>query len=164
MNWLSFVYPRSHSGWIGPIDQFDGADVGEQPAYRSSPFLPFGLHSIWKNRLAFLMPFRTSTMAWLDFCMFWLGFVYPRSHPGWIGPIGKIGVPGIIPKQAYRYSIILPLTWLQYEGIGLRFSVKSYQSDRVTWFLYELTEFCIPQVPFRLNWANWRIYRICFFS
>ncbi len=51
------------------------------------------------------------------------------------------------------------MTCLQYQGIGLRSSVKSYQSDRVTWFLYLLTEFCIPQVPFRLNWANWRICR-----
>jgi hypothetical protein len=31
-----------------------------------------------------------------------------------------------------------------------------YQSDRVTCFFYVLTEFCMPQVPFRLNWANWR--------
>ena len=47
-------------------------------------------------------------MAWLDFCMFWLGFVYPRSHPGWIGPIGEIGVPVFEWKPTYRYSILLP--------------------------------------------------------
>ena len=33
----------------------------------------------------------------------------------------------------------------------------SYQSDRVTCFLYVLTDVCILQVPYRLNWANWRI-------
>ena len=34
------------------------------------------------------------------------------------------------------------------------------QYDSVTWFLYVLTGFCIPQVPFRLNWANWRNWHI----
>jgi hypothetical protein len=50
---------------------------------------------------------RTSTMAWLDFCMFWLGFVYPRSHSGWIGPIGEFEGAAFIRKQDYRYSIPL---------------------------------------------------------
>ncbi len=35
----------------------------------------------------------------------------------------------------------------------------SYQYDSVTCFFYVLTGFCIPQVPFRLNWANWRNWR-----
>ncbi len=39
--------------------------------------------------------------------------------------------------------------------------MKSYQYDSVTWFLYVLTEFCMPQVPSRLNWANWRNWRPC---
>ena len=46
-------------------------------------------------------------MAWLGFCMFWLGFVYPRSHSGWIGPIG-VGAPVFAGKPAYRYSILFP--------------------------------------------------------
>ena len=54
--------------------------------------------------------------------------------------------------------ILFSLTCLQYEGIGSHSSVKSHQYDSVTCFLYVLTGFCIPQVPFRLNWANWRIW------
>jgi hypothetical protein len=48
--------------------------------------------------------------------------------------------------------------WVLYQGIGLRSSVKSYQYDSATWFLYVLSGFCMPQVTFRLNWANWRIW------
>jgi hypothetical protein len=53
------------------------------------------MHSILRNRLAFLMPFRTSRIGWLVYCMFWLGFVYHRSHSGWIGPIGEIGTASV---------------------------------------------------------------------
>ncbi len=97
-------------------------------------------------------------MSWLDFCMFWLGFVYPRSHSGWIGPIGEFAAAAFIRQPAYRYSIPLPPDLPSVLRHWLRSSVKSYQYDSVTCFLYVLTGFCIPQVPFRLNWANWRIW------
>ncbi len=97
--------------------------------------------------------------------MFWLIFVYPRSHSGWIGPIGEFNVSKSKEQQAYRYSLpSCPLTCLQYWGIGLRSSVKSYQSDSVTCFLYVLTDFCIPQVPFRLNWADCSNYSVYIYT
>ena len=75
MFWLSFVYPRSHSGWIGPIGEFAAADFTHKPAYRYSILISFDLNSIWGNRLAFLMLFHTSRIGWLAFCIFWLRFV-----------------------------------------------------------------------------------------
>ncbi len=63
--------------------------------------------SKWRRRLAFNMPFPSSTIAWIVFCMFWLGVVYPRSHPGWIGPIGEFAAAEFRQKPAYRYFIPL---------------------------------------------------------
>ncbi len=42
-------------------------------------------------------------------------------------------------------------------GMYSNIHALSYQSDSVTCFWYVLTGFGIPQVPSRLNWANWRI-------
>jgi Leucine-rich repeat (LRR) protein len=42
-----------------------------------------------------------------------------------------------------------PLTCLQYEGIGLHSSVKSYQYDSVTWFLYVL--YALGPIPAELG-------------
>ena len=75
MFWLSFVYPRSHPGWIGPIGEIGEAAFILQQAYRYSILSFPDLHSIWTKRVAFLMPVHTSRIGWLDFCMFWLGFV-----------------------------------------------------------------------------------------
>ena len=69
------------------------------------PFFPPDLHSIWRNRLVFFRPVRTSQIGWLVFCMFWLSFVYPRSHSGWIGPIGQFNASLFTSKPAYRYFI-----------------------------------------------------------
>jgi hypothetical protein len=157
MFWLGFVYPRSHSGWIGPIGPFTGAGFIPEQAYQYSIPLSPDVHSIWRKKLAFFMPFRNSRIGWLVCCMFWLCFVSPRSHPGWIGRIGEFTEAVFISKQAYRYSIPLPPDLPSVLRITLRSSVKSYQSDSVTCFLYVLTVFCIPQVTFRLNWVNWRI-------
>ncbi len=109
MFWLGFVYPRSHSGWIRPIGEIGEPAVVEQPTYRYSIPLPMTcIQYLGIGLLSSCMPFRTSTIAWLGFCMFWLGFVYPRSHPGWIGPIGGFTGAVFIRQQAYRYSIPLP--------------------------------------------------------
>ncbi len=89
MFWLNFVYPRSHSGWIGPIGQFKSFLFTHKQAHRYSIPLYPDSHSIWRNRLAFLRPVHTSRIGWLVFCMNWLSFVYPRYHSGWIGPIGQ---------------------------------------------------------------------------
>jgi hypothetical protein len=144
MFWLGFVYPRSHSGWIGRIGEFTGAEFILKPAYRYSIPLSPDVHSIWRQRLAFLMPFRTSTIAWLSFCVFWLGFVYPRSHSGWIGRIGEFEGAVFIRKPAYRYSILLPPDLSLILRHRLAFSSEIVQSDSVTCFLYILNDFCIP--------------------
>jgi hypothetical protein len=91
------------------------------------------------------MPFRTRTIAWLVFCMFWLGFVYPRSHSGWIGPIREFEGAAFKRKPAYRYSILLCPDLPIISRHRLAFPVKSYQYDSVTCFLYDLTGFCIPR-------------------
>ncbi len=132
MIWLSFVYPRSHSGWIGPIGEFAGAAFKRKPAYRYSILLSFDLNSIWRNRLAFLMPFRTSTMAWLDFCMFWLSRIgwLVFSMFDWV-----LCTAGLIPAELDRLvnlqhlnlldnkhpgtPSLSSLTCIQYEGKGL---------------------------------------------
>ena len=91
---LAFLMQRKHSAWNWNLRRFLRSTIAEsmqQPTYRYPPPLSPDLHSIWKNVLPCRMPFRTSRIAWLVFCMFWLGFVYPRSHSGWIGPIGEIG-------------------------------------------------------------------------
>ncbi len=156
MVWLGFVCPRSHPGYIGPIGEtILGAVFKKKPTYRCAPLpllsfncLLTGMYSYVDIYRRIFMPFRTSTIAWLDFCMFWLGFVYPRSHSGWIGRIGKFTKAWFIRKPAYRYSIplpsdlpsilrhrlaflskIVPVRW------SLRSSVKSYQYDSVTCFL-----------------------------
>jgi Leucine-rich repeat (LRR) protein len=293
MFWLSFVYPRSHSGWIGPIGEFRATVFIQKPAYRYSILSFPDLHSIWTKRVAFLMPVHTSRIGWLVFCMNWLSFVYPGPIPAELDQLANLQVlslennkltgnhpllplaciqyvgkgllsscpfipvglgdlvfvlidwvlytPGPIPAELGQLANLqqldlssnqltgnhhfFPLTCIQYERKGLlslcliapvrwrdlvfvcfdwvlyalgpipaelgrlvnlqnlnlswnkltgipslspwrAFNMKeeacypyarSYQSDRVTWFLYVLTEFCIPQVPFRLNWANWRI-------
>ena len=107
MFWLSFVYPRSHSSWIGPIGQFNVSSFRPKPAYRYSIPLSPDLHSIWRDRLVFHMLFRTSRIGWLVFCIIWLSFVYSRSHSGWIGPIGEFKGAESKGQQNYRYSIPL---------------------------------------------------------
>jgi hypothetical protein len=164
MFWLGFVYPRSHPRWIGPIGEFAVYRFIRKQAYRY--FIPFSsdLHSIWSTRLAFLMPFRTSRIGWHGFCMFWLSFIYPGPIPAELGQLAKL-------KNLNLRNNILTGNHPFFSWLAFNMNKKacfpyalSYQSDRVTWFLYELTEFCIPQVPFRLNWANWRIYRICIYT
>ncbi len=73
-----FVYLRSHPGLIGPIGEFDAPCVfpPDLCLYEGSDLLSICIYC-------------TSTIAWLGSCMFWLGFVSPRSHPGCIGPIGE---------------------------------------------------------------------------
>jgi hypothetical protein len=99
------------------------------------------------------MPYPSCRIGRLFFCMFWLIFIYPRSHSGWIGPIGEIEAAEFIRERAYRYFInmkeyaCIPDA-LSYSRIGDLFVVC------FDWFLYN-------QVTFRLNWANWRICRSC---
>ncbi len=84
-------------------------------------------------------------------CLLWLRFVSPRSHPARIGPIGECNVSEFIHEQAYRYStLFLPLDMCSSSRRWLAFYIP-YR------FLYVLTEFCIPQVPSLLNWANCRV-------
>ncbi len=156
MFWLSFVCPRSHSGWTGPIGQFYASSFIPKRAWWYS--IPPDLHSIWRNRLVFPMPFRTSTIAWLVFCMFWLGFLYPGPIPAAWGRLANLELMSLGDNQLTGTPSSLSPAWPA-------FNMKkkacfpyplSYQYDRVTWFLYVLTAFCIPQVPFRLNWADWR--------
>ncbi len=76
------------------------------------------------------------------------------------------------PFQSIRNMTALTLDSCGLEGISSSFfpwrrsfyfhvsCVLSYQSYNVTYFLFVFTVFCIPQVPFRLNWANWKIYGI----
>ncbi len=129
--WLCFVYPRPHPGWIGPIGESAGADFIWKPAYRYSIPLSLELHSAWRNRLALLMPFRISRIGVTCFLYFWLSFVYPRSNPSWIGPIGEFKEAGFILEHAYRYSCFF-FPWIVFSILGLFCSSLSF------WFYLEL--------------------------
>jgi hypothetical protein len=155
MIWLSYVYPRSHSGWIGPVSEFKEA-VFRQPAYRYSISLSPDLLSMWRNKLAFPMPFRTSDLFFV--CFDWLLYT-PGPIPAELVQLANL-------KELYLFLSYNKLTgnhpffppdvnsiWRK----KLAFFKPFHTS--VTCFLYVLTGFCIPQVPFRLNWANWRIWR-----
>ncbi len=74
---------------------------------------------IWNRRLALHKPYLTSRIGWLVFCMFWLGFVYPRSHSGWIGSIGEFTGSAFRGNQLTGNQPFIPLTCIQYEGEGL---------------------------------------------
>ncbi len=162
MFWLSFVYLRSHSGWIGRIGEFRGAVFFHKQAYRYPIPLYPDLHSIYRKRLALLMPFHTSGIGWLVFWYVLTEFCIPQV------PFRLNWADWSIYSIYFSIEISLPvlhpsLPWLAFnmkEKACFSYA-RSYQSDRVTCFLYELTEFCIPQVPSRLNWANWRIWRSC---
>ena len=119
MFWLSFVYPRSHSGWIGPIGEFGGAGFIRKPAYRYSiPLFP-DLHSIWRKRLAFLTPVHTSRIGWLGFCMNWLSFVYPGPIPAELGRLVNLMELKLGSNLLTGNHPFFPLTCIQYERIGL---------------------------------------------
>ncbi len=135
MFWLIFVYPRSHSGWIGPIGLFRGSGIKLQQAYRYSIPLSPDLHSIWRTRLAFLIPVHTSTIVWLGFCMFRLSFVYPRSHSGWIEPIGQFNASLFILKPTYRYSIPLSPDLHQIWRKQLAF-LMLFHTSTIAWLVF----------------------------
>ena len=154
MYWLGFVYPRSHPGWIGPIGEFEGASIRTEPAYRYSIPLHPDFPSILTHRLAFLseiVPVRWRDLIFV--CFDWVLYT-PGPIPAELGQLANLQHLRLSCNKLTGAPSLFHLTWLQYEGIGLRSSVKSYQYDSVTWFLYVLTGFCIPQVPFLLNWAN----------
>jgi hypothetical protein len=75
--------------------------------------------------------------------------------PAELGLLAKLERLYLYKNQLTGTPSLFPLTCLQYQGIGLRSSVKSYQYDSVTWFLYVLAGFYIPQVPSLPNLANW---------
>ena len=117
--------------------------------------------SILRHRLAFLS--QIVPVRWRDLIFVWFDWVLYTAGPipAELGQLAKLERLELNFNQLTGTPSLYPLTCLQYEDIGLHFSVKSYQYDSLTWFLYVLTGFCIPQVPSRLNWANWRICRYC---
>ncbi len=117
--------------------------------------MPFRTSRIVRIVFSMIMPFRTSRILRIVFLMIWLSFVYPRYHPGWIGPIGEFREADFIQQQAYRYSVPL-FPWLASMWRNNRLSFRML--FRTSGIGYVLTVICIPQVPFRLNWSNWRIY------
>jgi hypothetical protein len=145
MFWMGFLYPRSHPGWIGPIGESEGAVFIQKPTYRYFITFSSDLHSIWRNRLAFLMSFRTSRIEWLGFCMIWLSFVYPRSHSGWIGTIGRFNASSFTAKPAYRYPIPLSPGLHSKRTKRLAF-LTPFHISRIGWLVFCMTWLsCVSQ-------------------
>ncbi len=85
--------------------------------------------------------------------MFWLSFVSPQ-------------VPSrlsLVYWRIWRFCswrvTYLPVFQILFFNIGEW--ALFFQSYRATYWLYVLNVFCIPQVPFRLSWAYWRICGGC---
>ena len=143
MFWLGFVCPRSHPGYIGPIGEFGLHEFIRKPAYRYSIPLSPDLPSILRHRLAFLS--QIVPVRWRDsffVCFDWVLYT-PGPIPAELGQLAKLERLIFSENLLTGTPSLFPLTCLQYEGIGLHSSVKSYQYDGVTWFLYVLTGFCI---------------------
>ncbi len=149
-----FEYPRSHSGWIGPIGEVFVSGFIPKSAYRCS---------IWRRRLAFLMPYRTSRIvacllyALTVFCIPQVPFRLNWANRWiWSGCIyTKISLPVFHPSFPWLAFI----SWLAFIWRNRLAFLMPFRTSRKGWLaclLYALTVFCISQVPFRLNWANWR--------
>jgi hypothetical protein len=74
-------------------------------AVTNLPVLPSDLCSIWKRRLAFRMPYLVSQIRWLVWHVLTV-LCIPRSHPGWIRPIGQFAISEFVREQTYRYSTL----------------------------------------------------------
>jgi hypothetical protein len=71
----------------------------------------------------------------------------PGPIPAELGQLANLQQLFLASNKLTGTPSLFPLTCLQYYDIGLRSSVKSYQYDSVTCFLYVLTGFCIPPGP-----------------
>ncbi len=153
---LIFSCSRCHSGWNGPIGQFTGPSCIYKYAYRyySIPLSP-DLHSIWRNWLAFVSPFCTSRIGNLCVACFDCVWYAPGPIPAELCLLVNLKLLSLHDNQITGTPTRFPQTRIPYDIVGFRllaflmpFRAKS---NRMTWFLYILTEFCIPQVPSRLS-------------
>ncbi len=124
IGWLVFVCfewvlytPGLIPAELGQLANLRHVSLSDNQLKGTSSLLPSDLHSIWRNMTHIqyegtcwlsLCPFIPVRWRDLIFVCFELGFVHPRSHSGWIGPIGEIGATVLAAEQAYRYSILLP--------------------------------------------------------
>ncbi len=114
MFWLSFVCPRSHSGWIGPIGEIGAAEVECQPTYRY--FIPFSpdLPLILRHRLAFLS--QIVPVRWRDLifvCFDWVLYT-PGPIPAELGQLANLIWLDLRDNQLTGTPSSSPLTCLQY--------------------------------------------------
>jgi hypothetical protein len=75
-------------------------------------------------------------------CFDWVSYT-PGPIPAELGQLANLQELYLDRNQLTGTPSLFPLICLQYYGIGLLSSVKSYQNDSVTCFLYVLIEFCI---------------------
>jgi hypothetical protein len=78
---VCFVYPGPIPAELGQLANLQELALSNNKLTGTPHSLP-DLHAVWREMLAFNMPFRTSRIGWLVYCMFWPSFY--QTLFGWL--------------------------------------------------------------------------------
>ncbi len=104
------------------------------------------LHSlcaIWQ-RIHVLRMSYIRWIGWPVYCMFWLYFLFPRSHPSWTWPVGNFGETVVAKQPNYRYSLPsssldLYRIWRRRLALRMLFHIRS---SWIGWLVFYMFWLC----------------------